>query len=82
MQMQAVLLPLSVDFKEQVANAVRASVADEQKRRLASKLRPSAAMNLLHTVPAAPQIGCSKRGCGARWVGPLRNRICRSSSTT
>jgi hypothetical protein len=43
---RAVLLPLFVELKQQVANAVRASVADEQKRRLASKFRPAAAMDV------------------------------------
>jgi hypothetical protein len=43
---RAVLLPLFVELKQQVANAVRASVADEQKRRLASKFRPVTAMDV------------------------------------
>jgi hypothetical protein len=43
---RAVLLPLFVELKEHVANAVRASVADEQKRSLASKFRPGAAMDV------------------------------------
>jgi hypothetical protein len=43
---RAVLLPLFAELKEEVANAVRASVADEQKRRLASKFRPVAAMDV------------------------------------
>jgi len=43
---RAVLLPLFVELKRQVANAVRASVADEQKRRLASKFRPVATVDV------------------------------------
>ena len=43
---RAVLLPLFVELKQQVANAVRASGADEQKRRMASKFRPAAAMDV------------------------------------
>jgi hypothetical protein len=43
---RAVLLPLFVELKEAVANAVRASVANEQKRNLASKFRPVAEMDV------------------------------------
>jgi hypothetical protein len=43
---RAVLLPMFEELKEQVANAVRASVADEQKRSVASKFRPAAMMDV------------------------------------
>ena len=43
---RAVLLPLFVELKAEVANAVRASVANEQKRSLASKFRPVAEMDV------------------------------------
>ena len=43
---RAFLLPLFVELKEAVANAVRASVANQQKRNLASKFRPVAEMDV------------------------------------
>ena len=43
---RAFLLPLFVELKAAVANAVRASVANQQKRNLASKFRPVAEMDV------------------------------------
>ena len=42
---RTVLLPLFEELKEEVANALRASVANEKKRSLASKFRPVAEMD-------------------------------------
>jgi hypothetical protein len=43
---RAVLLPLFEEFKKQVVNAIRASAADQEKQRLASKFKSVAAMNV------------------------------------
>jgi hypothetical protein len=43
---RASLLPLFEELKEQVVNAIRASAADQEKQRFASRFRPVAAMDV------------------------------------